>query len=228
MALTAHIQRIRDHVLANYQGMYREAGDNLPYPFLTPGSAQYADVLWDWDSWLSNVALRQTLLENGDVVAAQRALKYEQGCVLNYLTYGGMDGWLPILIVRGEAVQRPPQITQENMHKPVLAQHAAFIVQQGGDAEWLREKLYFLLTFLNNYASHHRHESGLYYWQTDRMIGVDNDPCTFFRPPKSSGSLYLNCLMLRELKAAVYLCDQLQLNEVSVHLRAEADALTTA
>ncbi len=228
MNLTAYIQLIRQHVQVNFQGMYREAGDNLPYPFLAPGSQQYADVLWDWDSWLSNVALRQVLLETGDPAASEHAQKYEQGCILNYLAHGGMDGWIPILITRGEPVQRPAEIWNENMHKPVLAQHAAFLVQQSGDAEWLREKLYYLLTFLNNYATHHRHESGLYYWQTDRMIGVDNDPCTFYRPPKSSGSLYLNCLMRRELEAAAFLCDKLSLNEVGEHLRQDAKNLSEA
>ena len=228
MELTAHIQRIRQHIQSNYQGMFREAGGNLPYPFLTPGSDQYADVLWDWDSWLSNVALRQVLTDMGDAEAAQRATAYEQGCILNFLSYGGMDGWIPILIERDSEVKRPALPAQENMHKPVLAQHAAFIVQQCGDAEWLRDKLYHLLTFLNNYSSHHRHESGLYYWQTDRMIGVDNDPCTFFRPPKSSGSIYLNCLMLREFEAAAFLCDALNLDEVSVRLRQQRNSLSAA
>ncbi len=225
--LTAYIQRIRDHIQLNYQGMYREAGDSLPYPFLTPGSDQYADVLWDWDSWLTNVALRQVLLDSGDAAASAQALRYEQGCVLNYLSYGGMDGWIPILIGRKAEIKRPAT-PSENMHKPVLAQHAAFIVQQSGDAEWLREKMYYLLTFLNNYSSHHRHESGLYYWQTDRMIGVDNDPSTFYRPPKSSGSIYLNCLMARELEAAAYLCDSLRLDEVGLHLRRDAASLVAA
>ena len=228
MELSNHIQRIRQHIQNNYPGMYREAGDNLPYPFLAPGSAQYDDVLWDWDSWLSNIALRQSLIESDDPDAANHALKYEQGCILNYLTYGGMDGWIPILITRGAEVEKPAQIAQENMHKPVLAQHAAFIVQQSGDAEWLREKMYFLLTFLNNYSSHHRHEFGLYYWQTDRMIGVDNDPSTFYRPAKSSGSLFLNCLMLRELEAADFLCGALQLDEVGAHLRHDAESLRAA
>lgn len=227
MEVTTHIQRIRQHIHANYQGMYREAGDNLPYPFLAPGSEQYSDVLWDWDSWLSNVALRQILVESDTPEAKDHALKYEQGCILNYLSYGGMDGWIPILITRGEMPERPTQIFQENMHKPVLAQHAAFIAEQCNDTEWLREKMYFLLTFINNYASHHRHDSGLYYWQTDRMIGVDNDPCTFYRPAKSSGSLFLNCLMLREFEAAADLCDNLQLNEVALHLRGDAESLKT-
>jgi putative isomerase len=59
---------------------------------------------------------------------------------------------------------KPENIYNENMHKPVLAQHAAFLVKQNnGDAEWLREKFYFLQAFLNNYRNHHRHKCGLYY-----------------------------------------------------------------
>lgn len=224
--LDTYIALIKDHLRANYRGMYREAGDSLPYPFLTPGSDQYADVLWDWDSWLSNVALRQVLADLGG--DAQASLPYEQGCVLNYLSYGGMDGWIPILIGRTAQITRPTPLTSENMHKPVLAQHAAFIVQQSGEVEWLREKMYYLLTFLNNYASHHRHDSGLYYWQTDRMIGVDNDPSTYYRPHKSSGSIFLNCLMVRELEAAVYLCRALNLDEVGGELEKDAVALRAA
>jgi len=118
---------------------------------------------------------------------------------------------------------------RENMHKPVLAQHAAFITQQnGGDAEWLRDKFYYLLTFLNNYRNHHRHTCGVYFWQSDLMIGVDNDPCTYFRPPRSSGSIYLNCLMLKELEAAVYLAQRLNLDEVADELQTDADGLRQA
>ena len=52
-------------------------------------------MLWDWDSWLSDVALRQILLEYGTDKDRQEALQYEQGCVLNALHYGGMGGWIP-------------------------------------------------------------------------------------------------------------------------------------
>jgi neutral trehalase len=41
--------------------MYREPGGEIPHPFITPGSAQYCDVLWDWDSWLTDVALRDPI-----------------------------------------------------------------------------------------------------------------------------------------------------------------------
>jgi putative isomerase len=227
--LTHYISIIRKNLFENYPGMLREAGGNMPYPFLTPGSDQYADVLWDWDSWLTNVALRQIVLEADDKDVSVKLQPYEQGCVLNFLNHGGMDGWIPIVVNRSGEVERPQNPFRTNMHKPVLAQHAAFITRlNGGDAEWLREKFYFLLTFLNNYRNHHRHSTGLYFWQSDLMIGVDNDPCTYFRPPRSSGSIYLNCLMFKELEAAAYLATCLRLDEVTRELQADARAVQAA
>ncbi|WP_343422296.1 trehalase family glycosidase [Candidatus Flexifilum breve] len=220
---------IRQNLLANYNGMFREAGGNLPYPFITPGSQQYADVLWDWDSWLSNVALRQILLEASDPAASEEARRFEQGCILNFLHWGGMHGWTPIVIYRNGEVYRAENPYGENMHKPVLAQHAAFITYlNGGDAEWLRDKFYYLLTFLNNYRQHHRHACGVYFWQSDLMIGGDNDPCTFSRPPRSSGAIFLNCLMFKEFEAAAYLADRLNLDEIAADLRGAAENLRAA
>ncbi|MBP7011764.1 MAG: glycoside hydrolase family 37, partial [Bacteroidales bacterium] len=154
----------RTYIHKEMKGMYREAGGALPYPFLAPGSNQYLDMLWDWDSWLSNVALRQILLEKGKEKDREEALKYEQGCVLNALSYGGMDGWIPIWIER-DAPSRQEMLStrnpwKSNMHKPCLAQHAAFIVRNiNGDAEWLRESFYFLQAFVNKYLNFHRHQA---------------------------------------------------------------------
>src|SRR5438067_9205872 len=86
-----YIPIIRENIYSSYQGMFREKGDAFKYPFLAPGSAQYKDILWDWDSWLSDVARRQILLEKGNDDERRKALAYEQGCVRNYLSYGGMD-----------------------------------------------------------------------------------------------------------------------------------------
>jgi putative isomerase len=220
---------IRSKIKSGYQLAFREPGGVLDYGFLTPGSDQYADVLWDWDSWLSNIAIRQILLELNDPAASAEALSYERGCVLNFLNAGGMVGWIPILLGREKAV-RPEDYLAVNMHKPCLAQHAAFLVKNGaGDAEWLREKFFFLQSFINCYRNHHRHhETGLYYWQNDAAIGVDNDPSTYYRPAKSSGSIFLNCLMYRELLALVYLCERLNLGEVGQQYQADADALLDA
>ena len=49
------------NIYKEMHGMYRKAGGALKFPFLAPGSSQYLDMLWDWDSWLSDVALRQIL-----------------------------------------------------------------------------------------------------------------------------------------------------------------------
>jgi len=230
-SLSGHISAIRKHVLGDYGEMCREAGGALPFPFLTPGSAQYPDVLWDWDSWLSDVALRQIVRESGDPGAGKKILPYEQGCVLNFLHYAkrsGCEGWVPICVGRNTPEQ-PADIFAQNMHKPCLAQHAAFLTREdGGDAEWLREDAMYVQYFINNYRNHHRHDCGVYFWRNDGGIGVDNDPCTFGRPPCSSGSIYLNAMMYRELEALTWLLERLNLNEAAEQYRSDADALRQA
>lgn len=231
-SISDYISVIKTNVYKDYKKMYRKGGGSLVYPFLTPGSNQYDNVLWDWDSWLSNIALRQILTDIGTTKDKEEAIKYEQGCVLNFLHYGDWDGYLPIVIWEDSKPRdiRPENIYDVNMHKPVLAQHAAFITKtNGGDAEWIREKFYHLQTFVSNYKSHHRNKAtGLYYWQSDVAIGVDNDPATFFRPNKSSASIYLNCLMYKELLAMVYLADQLNLSNVGKEFAADAENLKAA
>jgi putative isomerase len=204
--------------------MYREAGGSLQHPFLTPGSEQYADVLWDWDAYFSNVALRQILKEVGSCEAREEAWPYERGCVLNFLEFCNLHGQIPVSIRRDTAridSEEAGSWLQRNNHKPCLAQHAAFLVREnGGEAEWLRERMQFLHFFMNNYRSHRRHrETGLYFWVTTGGIGVDNDPCTYYRPLNSDASIYLNCFMVKELEAMIYLCEVLDLTEVAEHYR---------
>lgn len=224
----------REAIRKEMKGMYREAGGALKYPFLAPGSNQYLDMLWDWDSWLSDVALRQILLENGTDNDRREALRYERGCVLNALSYGGMDGWIPIWIERDapsrEEMLRHRNPWKSNMHKPTLAQHAAFIVRHSeGDAEWLREDFYTLQAFVSKYLNFHRHRTtGLLYWETDEAIGVDNDPSTFYRPHGSSGSIFLNALMYKELLAMEYLAERLRMPDIATRYRREADTLLAA
>ena len=225
---------IKKHVYNEYKGMFREAKGTLPYAFITPGSDQYANDLWDWDSWWSNIALRQILTDKGTPKDKSEAIQYEQGCVLNFLQYAGADGYIPIVVFSNanprDKEHMPENIYRTNMHKPVLAQHAAFLTKQnGGNAGWLREKFYLLQSFINNYEAHHRHRpTGLYYWQTDLAIGVDNDPSTFFRPPGSSASVYLNCLMYKELQAMVYLANCLSLPAIAKEFDKDAADLKQA
>ena len=233
-ATREHRALIKRHIYADYKQMWRQpSGDALLYPYLTPGSKSYANVLWDWDSWLSDVALRQILADVGTEADRAEALAYEQGCILNYLAYtSAEDGYMP-MVVDGKSDPfkiRPADIYATNMHKPVIAQHAAFLVRETGcGTEWLRDGFPRIRAFLRNYAEHHRHaETGLYYWQDDLAIGVDNDPSTFFRPQGSSASIYLNCLMYKELLAASYLAGELGDAEEAARYAREAEALCAA
>ncbi len=223
-ALEAYLAR-------HHRGVFREPGGAIPHPFFAPGSHQYMDELWDWDSWLTNVGVRQLLRQHGDEEALAAARIYERGCILNWLAVAKKThakGWVPFIMTRGMG-EPPADLFAANMHKPCLAQHAAFLVREdGGDIAWLREDLMYLQYFVNNYRNHHRHPCGLYFWQNDLAIGVDDDPCTFGRPPRSSGSIYLNCLMYRELLALAYLLERAGLAACAGEYRSDAEALRVA
>src|SRR6516162_3862166 len=53
---------IKTSIIRDYPGMLHEPTGALAYPFVTPGSV-YAKELWDWDSWLSDVALCQIMTD---------------------------------------------------------------------------------------------------------------------------------------------------------------------
>lgn len=225
-----YIDVIKQHIFKEYKGMFKPPKGYLKRPFITPGCSSYQDQLWDWDSWLTDIALRQILLEQGSARDKQEAIQYEQGCILNFLDYEE-NGRIPVVIgphnkdIMDTGTNFIPLL--HNMHKPCLAQHAAFLVKlNGGDAEWLRDEFPKMQAFEDCYYNHYRDKAtGLYYWQTDECIGVDNDPCTFFRPYGSSGSILLNCFMYKELLAMVYLADRLNESEIGESYQKMADSL---
>lgn len=225
-----YIDVIQQHIFKQYKGMFKEPKGNLKHPFLTPGNSSYENQLWDWDSWLTDIALRQILLEQGSEKDKQEAIKYEQGCILNFLD-NESGGRISVVIspnnkdIMNTGTNFIPLL--HNMHKPCLAQHAAFLVKlNGGDAEWLRDGFPKMQTFVDCYYNHYRDKAtGLYFWETDECIGVDNDPCTFFRPDGSSGSILLNCFMYKELLAMVYLSGQLNMPEIGARYQKMADDL---
>jgi len=230
-----YIKPLKEYVSKDYKKMYREAGGNLKYPFLVPGIA-YGKSLWDWDSYYATIAIRQILTNNKDKGELKTFEKYEKGCVLNFLQRTGADGWTPILITQkeiksglGKGLNKPANIYKENMHKPMLAQHAAFLVQNYENTDWLKDKFSKLQFYMRNYMVYRRDEAtGLYFWTTDHYIGVDNDPSTFYRPPRSSASIYLNSFMYKELLAMVYLADKLGYPERASYYQKAADDLLKA
>ena len=207
---------IRDYALQNYEKLFRQPEGQLSHPFIVPG-ATYTMELWDWDSWLTDIAICQ--------IADKDISQHQSGCILNFLEHMDADGRIPMMITPTKQLPRVLH-RDTNGHKPCLAQHAAFIVKHTGDSHWLAPHFDRLCRFVRSFMNHNRHECGLYFWIDDCAIGVDNDPCTFYRPLRSSGSIFLNCLMYKELLATVYLGEKLGV-DVS-DFAAEADSLKEA
>lgn len=194
------------------RGMTREPMGVLKHPYIVPCSPEspyYSASLWDWDSWLTSVMMGQVEADSG---RRGEFVEYERGCTINFLELATDDGYVPICVTdRGplRTDSEKEKAFKTNMHKPVLAQHIAFLVQRdGGDADWIKPYFGKLEAFLNRYLeSHVEKATGLFYWQDDFAVGVDNDPSVFYKPDGTCGSIYLNCLMYRELLAYGYLME---------------------
>ena len=215
---------IKEYAYKNYKKMLREPAGKLSHPYIVPG-ASYSDSLWDWDSWLTNIAIRQIFVNKNE---ESEFCQYEKGCVINFLEHTRESGCTPHLLTpTRDTVEETPEYSS-NTHKPCLAQHVAFILKNTADKDWFRPYIEKLDKFLKGYMKHQRHENGIYFWLDDAGIGVDNDPCTFYRPPKSSGSIYLNCLMYKELSAMVYISDLFSENELKAFYEKETKSLYDA
>ena len=81
---------IIDYAKSSYKKMFRNKGGNLNHNFIVPGPC-YNQELWDWDSWLTDIALRE--------IAEEDISDYEKGCVLNFLENVQPDGWTPVVIM---------------------------------------------------------------------------------------------------------------------------------
>lgn len=194
---------IRNYSKDSYLKLMRTPMKHLKYPFIVPG-ASYQFQLWDWDSWLTDIAIRQILKDNGDVKNSEY-LECEKGCILNFLDHTEDDGSMPILVDGNYEVTFLKE--GKNIHKPCIAQHLAFILRETGEnLSWVSDKLYKLDRFIDCYRRTSKHEStGLYVFLDDTAIGVDNDPSLFYRPDASTASIYLNVLMYKELLAMAYI-----------------------
>lgn len=217
---------IKDYCYKNYYALFRDSDGLLRYPYIVPGSCYDTD-LWDWDSWLTDVALRQIV---ADMSKDENFIfEYEKGCVLNFLMNTDGIGKMPIMISPKNYNMGYKTDGITNMHKPCIAQHIAFIMKNTyNDTSWFCEKFSALEKFLLRYKENNKHICGLYFWTDDFMIGVDNDPCTFYRPNNSSASIYLNCLMYKELSAMEYICEKMGLKDKKAYYHNEAEELKKA
>ncbi len=166
-------------------------------------NSSYPSQLWDWGNWANNVALRQIATYQNK---QDELLAYEKGSVMNFLNEQHDDGSIEIAVFSGKEYDFVSLMPHRNVHKPVLAQHVAFILKYNpSEVEWAKEIFPKLKKFNQFYENNAKHESGLFYFFDDFAIGVDNDPSTFYRPDNSSASIFLNTLMYGELGAMSYI-----------------------
>ena len=189
------------------------------------GGRCYPGQMWDWGNWANNIAVRQIATDEG---WQEKLFEYERGSVLNFLNEQREDGSIDIVIASTPEFDLSKSHPHKNVHKPVLAQHTAFIAKYNEDKEWLKEIYPKLDRFIAYYENNAKHESGLFYFFDDFAIGVDNDPATFYRPDNSSASIFLNSLMYMELGAMSYLASLIKDEERKTYYEAKQQELKDA
>lgn len=214
---------IYNYIKDNYNKILREPGGQLKHRFLVPG-AVYAKELWDWDSWLTDVAITQVAQQEGEL---RELFSYQKGCIKNFVEHINFaTGKMNIMISDTDSfpsIEEKEKIT--NSAKPVVIQHAVFVAKVQEEYEWLRSVYPAFEKHITYYDTFCKHESGLYFFINDLAIGVDNDPCTFYRPSCSSASIYLNCLMYKELLAMVEVSKRLGMEKKVEIYQKKADVL---
>lgn len=191
---------LENYIRGHLADVCRPAGGLFAHPFLDPGSIYHAN-LWDWDSFWTVYGILTTA--GPDPVFMEHA----RGNVLNFLSVQAPDGYIPMYLSRepefGDYLLRRHRAGKPaNMHKPFLCQQALLISLATDDVSWIRPHLMSLEKYLNYARETYYHEaSGLYRFADDVMIGMDNDPAVFGRPPYSTASMFLNGFMYGELLA---------------------------
>ena len=66
--LERYIELVQSYVKGNYKKCFREPHGKFKYPCVVPGSS-YSAQLWDWDSWLTDIALAAAA--EGDDIAGK-------------------------------------------------------------------------------------------------------------------------------------------------------------
>ena len=227
-----YVQLILDHMARTYEQMYHEPMASFRRPYLVAG-AGYEHCLWDWDSWVEATAISAIMdLCGAPAAVRERMVVAMQGGILNLLDFQQPNGAVPHCVYVGAEHCFPMMVEQwdePNQAKPVLAQFIRLVVEQVGDMDWIRDRLPDVERFLAHYdEKYHDARTGLYFWRSGAVIGVDNDPCTFGRPRNSSGSIYLNSLMVPELEAMGWLLERAGRAEDAARYRARREALSAA
>lgn len=201
---------IKQYFLRNVHKVLKNPTGKFRYPFLDPGSGYDGD-LWDWDSYFTAKALCSAFSVcseeemNNAGCSKERACRHIKGCVLNFLDAQESDGYIPIMLtgrglLSGCFHSEHEKGVPMNQHKPFLCQAALQAGEFAGDFGWIDDEK--LAAYLRYYETkQYDKNSGLFVWQDDIMIGIDNNPTVYYRPQRTSADIYLNSFMYAEYVA---------------------------
>lgn len=214
-ALKKYLVELSEILLSEPQGDFKHPC------IVVKGNSSYPRQLWDWGNWVNNVALRQIATDCG---LYENLADYEKGSVLNFLNEQKEDGSIEIVVFSDPEINYTKNMPHRNVHKPVLAQHVAFICKYHKDIPWVKKVYPGLKKLISFYEENARHESGLFFFFDDFAIGVDNDPSTWYRPDDSSASIFLNTLMYMEMGALAFVADALgKTDEAELYRKKQSD-----
>ena len=142
------------------------------------------------------------------------------------------DGFIPMIIME-EGTFRSYLVDEHcagrlvNQHKPFLCASALQVLKEVDkwdlfDVDKLEK--YLLYYFQNQYDK----KTGLFFWQNDVMIGIDNNPTVFGRPERSCADVYLNSFLYSEFKALSKIFERIGDMERAQKWEKEAGLLASA
>ena len=226
-------QELKEFVMSHTEDVLKNPRSFIRYPFIDPGSV-YDGNVWDWDTYWSVYGFLNLADTYQDPSVKPRIIEHAQGNIRNFFDHQLEDGYIPMMI---EVADWPePYLNMRhkegkimNMHKPFLCSQMCLISDYTGDYAWTKEFLLGVAKYFDCYDHYYFHgNSGLYVWQDDIMIGMDNDPATFGRPPFSTANIYLNSFMCVELEAGARLYRQFGKEDAAKRLLDKREALIGA
>ncbi len=215
--MTEKETQIRDYLLSRVKGTMREPHGKLRYPYLVPGDA-YGKEQWDWDSCFEAQALFTAVELFGEEqmeafgLTREAVAAHAKGCILNFLEDQEEDGYLPILVEDGglfEGYFKAEHEKGQPMNPAKLfCTFLCGVCRFTGDYDWFPAKQ--VMAYLQYYEENlYDGATGLFFFQDDIMVGIDNNPTVIYRNPRSAADIFLNCVMYREYLAAAEVLGEL-------------------
>ncbi len=224
--------KIEEYVLSHFKDILKPPVKNMKYPFIVPGTG-YLTELWGWDTYWEALAIKRSFELFGEEamtragVPKKTAEAHICGSVLNFLDAQQADGFIPIMVSAGGLFEgffedEHKKGTPLNQHLPFLCQLTLLADEFSGGFDYDKEKLVKYMRYYEE--KQYDKKSGLFFWQDDIMVGIDNNPTVFYRPHRSSADIFLNSFIYLEYVALSVLLNDADAAEKAERLKAAINA----